>query len=227
MMNGNHFADSTLDVMRRHYAGCKKIALVIHASHPMERDRMEKRLQEAFAHIGVPAAESLHRHDAAGAMTLLKSADGIFIGGGETFVLLGELYRTGQLQIIRGRVAAGVPYGGSSAGANVAGPLIGTTNDFPVAEIPSRTALGVFPAVINPHHPVPAKKAEHDGRAGKIKIYLQFNPTETVVALADASIARLHEGKITLETGLGWIYRSDGVRALVPGDAVPELVGKD
>lgn len=226
MMNGDHFADSTLDVMRRHYAGCKKVALVIHASHPTERDRMETRLQKAFAHIGVPAAESLHRHDAAGAMALLKSADGIFIGGGETFVLLGELYRTGQLQLIRERVAAGVPYGGSSAGANVAGLLIGTTNDFPVAEIPSRTALGVFPAVINPHHPAPAKKAEHDGRAGKIKIYLQFNPAETVVALADASIARWHEGKVTLETGLGWVYRSDGVRALVPGDEMPELVGR-
>lgn len=223
MMNGNHFADSTLDVMRRHYAGCRKVALVLHASLPAERDRMEQRLQEAFAHIGVPAAESLHRHDAAGAKALLEGADGIFIGGGETFVLLGELYRTGQLQLIRDRVAAGVPYGGSSAGANVAGLLIGTTNDFPVAEIPSRTSLGVFPAVINPHHPAPATKAEFDGRVGKIKIYLQFNPTETVVALANASIARLHDGKVTLETGLGWIYRADGVRPLVIGEPVREL----
>ena len=223
MMNGDHFADSTLDVMRRHYAGCKKVALVLHASLPAERDRMEARLQKAFAHIGVPAAESLHRHDAVGAKALLECADGIFIGGGETFVLLGELYRTGQLQLIRDRVAAGVPYGGSSAGANVAGLLIGTTNDFPVAEIPSRTALGVFPAVINPHHPAPATKTDYDGRAGKIKIYLQFNPTETVVALANASIARLHDGKVTLETGLGWIYRSGGMRPLVIGETVPEL----
>ena len=226
MMNGDHFADSTLDVMRRHYAGCKKVVLVLHASHPTERDRMEKRLQEAFAHIGVPAAESLHRHDAAGARALLEEADGIFIGGGETFVLLGELYRTGQLELIRRRVAAGVPYGGSSAGANVAGLRIGTTNDFPVAEIPSRTSLGVFPAVINPHHPAPATKADFDGRAGKIKIYLQFNPAETVVALANTSIARLHDGKVTLETGLGWVYRSDGVRPLVPGDEMPELIVK-
>ncbi len=76
------------------------------------------------------------------------------------------------------------------------------------------------------HHPTPETKAEFDGRAGKIKIYLQFNPTETVVALANASIARLHEGKVTLETGLGWVYRSDGVRALVPGDQVTELTAR-
>ncbi len=161
--------------------------------------------------------------DAAGQKALLESADGIFIGGGETFVLLGELYRTGQLELIRQRVAAGVPYGGSSAGANVAGLLIGTTNDFPVAEIPSRKALGIFPAVINPHHPTPETKPEFDGRAGKIKIYLQFNPAENVLGIAEKSAVRLHDGRVTLECGQAWLYRTDGVRALAVGEPVPEL----
>ncbi len=224
MMNGNHFSDGTLAAMRAHFAGCKHVALVLHATHPTERDKMEARLQEAFAHLNGAKAESLHRHDAAGQQALLERADAIFIGGGETFVLLGELYRTGQLGIIRARVAAGVPYGGTSAGANVAGLLIGTTNDFPVAEIPSRRALGIFPAVINPHHPAPEAKADYDGRVGKIKIYLQFNPTETVFALGNASIARLHDGQVTFEAGLGWVYRAGSVRALKVGDQVPELV---
>ena len=226
MMNGDQFADAVLPVMRAHYAGCRKIALVLHASHPADRDRMEARLQKAFAHLGVPAAESLHRHDDAGAKTLLAGGDGIFVGGGETFVLLGELYRTGQLELIRQRVLAGVPYGGVSAGANVAGLLIGTTNDFPVVEIPSRLALGIFPAVINPHHPAPEAKADYDGRVGKIKIYLKFNPTETVFGLGNASIVRLHGGRVTFETGLGWLYHAGSVRPLAPGDPVPELMGK-
>lgn len=223
MMNGAHFADSTLPVMRTHYAGCKKIALVLHASLPADRDRMEARLQEAFAHLVGAKAESLHRHDVAGQLALLAGADGIFIGGGETFVLLGELYRTGQLELIRARVAAGVPYAGSSAGANVAGLLIGTTNDFPTADVPSRRSLGIFPAVINPHHPGPETKADFAGRAHKIGQYLKFNPTETVVALGNASIARLHAGRVTLETGPGWLYRAGGVRPLVVGETVPEL----
>ncbi len=224
MMNGNHFADSVLPAMRAHYAGVKRIALVLHATAPADRDRMEARLQEAFAHLGGFAAESLHRHDLAGQRALLESADGIFVGGGETFVLLAELYRTGQLELIRQRVLAGVPYGGSSAGANVAGLLIGTTNDFPVADIPTRTALGVFPAAINPHHPLPDAKADFDGRAGKIGIYLRFNPDESVLALGNASIARVRGGQVTLETGHGWLYRSGSVRALAPGDIVPELM---
>ena len=223
MMNGDHFADGTLAVMRAHYAGCKRIALVLHSSPPAERDRMEKRLQVAFKHLIGAQAESLHRHNAAGQRALLEGADGIFIGGGETFVLLGELYRTGQLELIRARVAAGVPYGGSSAGANVAGLLIGTTNDFPTAEIPSRRSLGVFPAVINPHHPLPEAGTEFAGRVDKIQNYLQFNPTETVIALGNASIARLHDGRVTLAAGHGWLYRASGMRPLVVGEMVIEL----
>ena len=223
MMNGDHFADSTLPVMREHYRGCRRIALVLHASHPADRDRMEARLRAAFAHLGVAAAESLHRRDAAGAREQLLAADGIFVGGGETFVLLGELHRTGQLALIRARVRAGVPYAGSSAGANIAGLIIGTTNDFPAAEIPSREALGLLPATINPHHPLPAEKSDYESRVGKIRIYLRFNPNETVLALANASMVRLHAGRAELVAGTGWIHSSAGQRELKLGEPVPEL----
>lgn len=223
MMKGDHFADALLPVMREHYAGVGKIVLVLHATAPKERDRMERRLQEAFAHLGGFKAESLHHRDAEGQREMLERAEAVFVGGGETFVLLGELYSTGQLELIRKRVLEGMPFGGTSAGANVAGLLIGTTNDFPTAEIPTREALAIFPAVINPHHPEPAQKADFAGRAGKLRGYLAFNPDETVFALGNASIARLHGGRVTMSAGLGWVYKAGGVRALKPGDEVPEL----
>lgn len=223
MMNGDHFADSVLVAMREHYAGCRNVALVLHASHPADRDRMEARLQKAFDHVGVPRAESLHRYDDAGARAWLGRAESIFVGGGETFVLLRELTRTGQLDVIRERVLAGVPYGGASAGANVAGLIIGTTNDFPVTDIPSRDALALIPATINPHHPLPAAKADYDARVGKIGIYLRFNPDETVLALGNASIVRFHAGRARLVVGSGWVYRSTGRSELVVGEDIPEL----
>ncbi len=224
MMNGNHFADSTLPTMREHYRGCRTVALVLHASHPTERDRMEARLREAFAHLGGIEATSLHRRDAAGAVALLAEADGIFVGGGETFVLLGELQRTGQLAAIRARVLAGAPYAGSSAGANVAGLLIGTTNDFPTGEIATREALAVIPATINPHHPTPEQKADYDSRVGKIKTYLKFNPDERVLALGNAAMVRLHAGRATVAGGAVWLYAGDTQRVLPVGTEVPELV---
>ncbi len=222
-MNGDHFRDSVLRCLRVHFAGVRQLALVLHATPPDGRDQMEAVLQRAFADVGPMKVISVHHADAAGARELLAKADGIFVGGGETFAVLAELHRTGQLALIRERVLAGVPFAGSSAGANVAGLLIGTTNDFPTVEIPTREALGIFPAVINPHHPLPAAKADYDARAGKIKGYLRFNPTETVLALANASAARLHDGRVTIVGGTAWVYRGSGTRILPVGEVVPEL----
>jgi dipeptidase E len=223
MMRGDRFADSVQEVMRAHFGAVRRLALVLHATHPAERDAMEARLQVAFRELGPRNVQSLHRRDASGALALLREADGIFLGGGETFVLLGELQRTGQLALIRERALAGVPCGGSSAGANVIGRRIGTTNDFPVADVASRDALGLLPVTINPHHPSPAHDAEFRVRAAKIRNYLRFNAGERVLALGDAAVVRLHDGKARLAAGQAWLYEAGRDRELGMGEPVPEL----
>ena len=137
--------------------------------------------------------------------------------------MLFRSHRRGELALIRERVLAGVPFAGLSAGANVAGLIVGTTNDFPTAEIPTRIALGFLPATINPHHPVPETKADYEVRVGKIQGYLRFNPDETVLALANAATVRLHEGRVVLAAGRAWIYQASGARELVLGEPIPEL----
>jgi dipeptidase E len=223
MMNGNHFADSVIPAMTDFYAGTQHVALVLHASVPADRDKMEVRLKEAFAHIGVPYATSLHQLDGGGAITLLKEADAIFIGGGDTFALLRELRMTGQLAVIQEQALAGIPVGGTSAGANVLGPVIGTTNDFPVTDVPSRDALSLFPALINPHHPKPEDEAGYKSREWKIHNYRRWNPGEVVLGLGDRAIAVLRNGKVTLPLGPAWLYASEESRALDSGDDIPEL----
>ena len=69
-------------------------------------------------------------------------------------------------------------------------------------------------------------KAEFDGRVGKINVYRQFNPNDTVLGLANASIARLHDGRVTLAAGAGWLYDQSGRRALLPSDTIFETVPK-
>src|SRR5262245_7359509 len=54
----------------------------------------------------------------------LARAEALFVGGGNTYALLGRLRQAGLLGPLRERVQGGLPYVGTSAGANLAGPNI-------------------------------------------------------------------------------------------------------
>ncbi|MDB6167260.1 MAG: hypothetical protein JWM88_124 [Verrucomicrobia bacterium] len=203
-----------------HYGDRRRILLVLHASEPSRRDAEEAKLRGLFAEDHYEAV-SLHHWEGDEALQKIASAEAFFVGGGETFLLLRTLIDTNQLEAIRRRVLAGVPYNGSSAGANIAGPVIGTTNDFPVVDVPTRASLGVFPAVINPHHPSVTDK-DYAARVGKVKIYCRLNPTETVLGMSNGSVARLHAGKVTVENGPMFYYHGAEERQL-PEGACPEL----
>ena len=214
------FLDHVRAAHRSHYAGRRSILLILHATVPAERDAEEKKVQAMFAADGF-AAESLHHHAGGAARDKIDSAEAFFVGGGETFLLLRTLYDGRQLEPLRERVLAGAPYHGTSAGCNVAGSLIGCTNDFPVVDIPTRVSLGIFPAVLNPHHP-PAGDPEYAGRVNKIKGYLRVNPGETVLALGNGAVARRQGGEVSLVHGPGFLYSVAGDRVLTESP-IPEL----
>jgi dipeptidase E len=66
--------------------------------------------------------DGIHRH--ADPAEALEKAPAVFVGGGNTFRLLGELYQRNLLDVLRRRVREGMPYLGVSAGTNVACPTI-------------------------------------------------------------------------------------------------------
>jgi dipeptidase E len=214
------FLPEVAAAQQHHFAGRKRILLILHASLPEDRDRMEQRLQGMFAAEGFEAY-SIHHLSDNDARRRIQSAEAIFIGGGETFLLLRTLLETRQLRPLRDALLSGVPMHGTSAGANIAGPHIGCTNDFPVVDVPSRTALGVFPAVINPHHPR-ADHADFGGRAHKIRTYLRANPGETVLGLGNAAVVRLQGGRVDLSLQPAFIYQGTSSRELASGE-VAEL----
>ncbi len=157
----------------------------------------------------------------------VKDAAAIFIGGGNTFRLLKALYDFQILTLIREKVEDGMPYVGSSAGSNVAGPTIKTTNDMPIVEPPSFQALNLVSFQINPHYLDPDPDSKHMGetREERILQFLEENDTP-VVSLREGAMVRREEGATILKGSTGArIFRKGRQPIEVPpGTRLDELI---
>ena len=198
--SGRPFLEHARPHLADFLGGVKRLAFVTAASladEPGYHERARAALAPAPpAGLGL---EVLHLRWDAEPLGTLKRAEALFVGGGNTYALLKRLRHARLLDAIRARVQAGMPYIGSSAGSNVAGPRILTTNDWNVVGLAVFDALGLVPFNINPHYleTDPAMAPGSETRDDRIREYhlVWDNP---VVGIEEGTMVRVENGVTTV-----------------------------
>lgn len=169
--------------------------------------------------------KSIHRTD--DPVRAVQQAQAIYTGGGNTFLLLTTLYTLKLLDPIRERVRQGIPYMGASAGSNIAGLTIQTTNDMPIIYPPSFEALGLVPFTINPHYidPLPEELQAGETRAERIHEFHEWN-NNPVVGLRNSGMLLIENDSILIkgEAGVSLFRKAQPPQEFVPGDRLDFLL---
>ncbi|MBE9490674.1 MAG: dipeptidase PepE, partial [Bacteroidetes bacterium] len=117
-----------------------------------------------------------------------------------TFVLVNQLYKKNIINALKDSVSNGIPYLGTSAGSNICGLTMHTTNDMPIVYPPSFKTLGFVPFNINPHYLDSNPDSQHMGetRETRIKEFHKFN-SQPVIGLREGSWLEVKSDSIILK----------------------------
>ncbi len=151
----------------------------------IDHDTYTEKVKEAFSKIN-KTVTGIHTYK--NPVLAVENAEAIFVGGGNTFVLLNQLYKQNLLTVLKEAVHKGTPYLGTSAGSNICGLTIKTTNDMPIIYPPNFNALGLVPLNLNPHYLDPDTTLKHMGETRETRI-LEFHAFNSppVIGLREGS----------------------------------------
>ena len=163
--------------------GKEEILFIPYAGVRRTNDEYEQKVIDRLKNSNI---KSIHHYE--DKISAIKNASSIAVGGGNTFMLLYTLYKLNLIEPIKEAVANGTKYFGWSAGANIAGKTMMTTNDMPIIMPKSFDSLNIFPYQINPHF-ISGKLAGHNGesREERLEEFLIANPKETIYALPEGT----------------------------------------
>jgi dipeptidase E len=222
-LHGRGYLDHVEDEIRNLLGTARQLLFFPFALQ--DRDAYAAKATERFSALGF---EMKSAHTARDPAEAVAEADAIFIGGGNTFRLLKMLQDLGFIEPIRRRIREGAPYIGSSAGSNVAGPTIRTTNDMPIVEPRSFEALGLVPFQLNPHFQDPDPDSTHMGetREERIVQFLEENETP-VLGLREGAWVRVSNGSVVIggTRGARIFRRGESPVEKTTGDEISSLIG--
>lgn len=200
-LHGGEYLEYLLPTLENHFKNCDSIIFIPYARPGgMTHDEYTERVATAFSKIN---KKIIGLHTFKNPIEALEKAEGIFTGGGNTFLLVTQLYENDVMKTLSNVIERGTPYLGSSAGSNITGISMQTTNDMPIIYPPSFKTLGAIPFNLNPHYLDANLQSKHMGetRETRIKEFHAFN-TIPVLGLREGSWLYAKGEKIILKGNL-------------------------
>lgn len=200
-LHGGNYLEYLLPELKIHFKRCTTILFIPYARPSgISHDEYTAKVALAFAKISIKV-EGIHEFE--DLEMAINTAQGIFTGGGNTFLLVSQLYKNNIMTLLAEVVKKGTPYLGTSAGSNICGLTMQTTNDMPIIYPPSFQTLGLIPFNINAHYLDPDLQSKHMGetRETRIKEFHSFNNVP-VLGLREGSWLVVNGEEISLKGNL-------------------------
>jgi len=200
-LHNGAYLEYLLPELSAHFKDVKTLLFIPYARPSgISHQEYTQKASEAFAKINIKV-KGIHEFE--NAEEAINNAEGIFTGGGNTFLLVFQLYRNKVMQVLANALKSGIPYLGTSAGSNITGLTMQTTNDMPIIYPPSFQTLGLIPFNLNPHYLDPDLNSKHMGetRETRIKEFHAFNSLP-VLGLREGSWLDVKDEKIILKGDL-------------------------
>lgn len=185
-LHNGGYLDYLLPELKEHFKGCSEIIFIPYARPGgISHEEYTTKVKDVFATLNI-SVKGLHEFSSP--TEGIQKAEGIFTGGGNTFLLVSQLYTNNCMTVLKQALENGTPYLGTSAGSNICGLTMQTTNDMPIIYPPSFETLGVIPFNLNPHYLDPDTNSTHMGetRETRIKEFHKFNK-QPVLGLREGS----------------------------------------
>jgi dipeptidase E len=196
------FGEEYLAYLKPHIAkllaGINEIIFVPYARPGgISHDDYTKQAANGFASLNINV-KGLHTFSDPAAA--IRDARAFFTGGGNTFLLVKQLHEQGLMNVLKEAVEKGAPYLGTSAGSNIGGVNMQTTNDMPIVYPPDFSTMALVPFNLNPHYLDPDPLLKHNGETRETRIK-EFHTQSSipVVGLREGSWIRIKGDIITTE----------------------------
>lgn len=165
---GGEYLEYLKEELIQLYAGINEIVFVPFARPGgISHDDYTEKARSFFETINIKV-KGLHEFE--NKTEALNQAKGFFTGGGNTFLLVKTLHEEGLMSVLKENVTHGKPYLGCSAGSNIGGQNMKTTNDMPIVYPPSFDCMGLVPFNLNPHYLDPNPDLKHNGETRETRI---------------------------------------------------------